>query len=296
MKADSASVLKARLPVKRRATTSSACFLGFTLIELLVVIAVIAILAAMLLPALSRAKDSAKSASCKSNLRQLGVALKMYVDDYQRYPGEIMMESGRNFEGGLGQWRVAIAPYLAQGKYRPDQPFYFREAVWVCPADTPETRGITFQGRSAAFEQYSVGYGYNIKGTGWIYDNVQDLGLGPRRIIFGPPPPIIIGGEPAPAPNRLIETKESDVRTPSDMIAVADNRDSRTHSDISPQHPDFPTDPTASMFGVRHKNGANIVFCDGHVEYGKREKVVEATDLARRRWNNDNLPHRETWR
>ena len=78
---------------------------------------------------------------------------------------------------GYGWWRVAIAPYLAQGKYRPDQPFYFREAVWVCPADTPETREITFQGRSAAFEQYSVGYGYNIKGTGWIYDNVQDLAL-----------------------------------------------------------------------------------------------------------------------
>jgi prepilin-type N-terminal cleavage/methylation domain-containing protein len=98
--------------VKRQAARPSACFLGFTLIEWLVVIAVIAILAAMLLPALARAKDSAKSAACKSNLRQLGVALKMYVDDYQRYPGEIMIESGRNFEGGLGQWRVAVAPYL----------------------------------------------------------------------------------------------------------------------------------------------------------------------------------------
>jgi len=56
---------------------------AFTLVELLVVIAVIAILAALLLPALAKAKASAKCAACKSNLRQLGIALTMYVGDNQ---------------------------------------------------------------------------------------------------------------------------------------------------------------------------------------------------------------------
>ena len=70
---------------------NSRAALGFTLLELLVVIAVIAILAALLLPALAKAKGSAQSAACKSNLRQLGFALNMYVEDYGEYPGHAEM-------------------------------------------------------------------------------------------------------------------------------------------------------------------------------------------------------------
>jgi prepilin-type N-terminal cleavage/methylation domain-containing protein len=60
--------------------------LAFTLVELLVVIAIITVLAALLLPTLSRGKASAKSAVCKSNLHQVGLALNLYVDDYKAYP------------------------------------------------------------------------------------------------------------------------------------------------------------------------------------------------------------------
>ncbi len=95
----------------------------FTLIELLVVIAIIMILAALLLPALSQARDKGKSATCKSNLKQMGYAVVMYGDDYRNYlpPGIV------NYDGTLRRWVNFLSAYI-------DAPGSNPGAVFECPA------------------------------------------------------------------------------------------------------------------------------------------------------------------
>lgn len=84
---------------------------GFTLIELLVVIAIIAILAAILFPVFARARENARKANCLSNLKQLGNALSMYVQDYdERYPAADYADSRLSPAGIF--WASCLYPYV----------------------------------------------------------------------------------------------------------------------------------------------------------------------------------------
>src|SRR5437870_13656246 len=79
---------------------------GFTLIELLVVIAIIAILAAMLLPALSKAKDAGKKAACINNLHQIGVGLSIYAEE----------NDGQIPRANAPYWYEVLAPVMGGGR------------------------------------------------------------------------------------------------------------------------------------------------------------------------------------
>jgi prepilin-type N-terminal cleavage/methylation domain-containing protein/prepilin-type processing-associated H-X9-DG protein len=104
---------------------------AFTLIELLVVVAIIAILAAMLLPALRNAKDSAKRGACVSNLRQLGTTVVMYANDYN---GNVPNSFGQQFYG-TSSTNFNLGFGLLIGYVSP-APSAKGASVWRCPAQT----------------------------------------------------------------------------------------------------------------------------------------------------------------
>ena len=128
--------------------------------------------------------------------------------------------------------------------------------------------------------------GYNVKGTGWNPGNVQDLGLGPRR-----------AGVHAQSsdPGTILWTTESQVRAPSDMIAIGDGHAEGLYT-ARMLYPEGPWTSGDAPLGTVHNGGPNVLFCDSHVEYGKKKDWIKPTEVARKRWNNDNQPHPETWR
>ena len=238
---------------------------GFTLIELLVVIAIIAILASLLLSAISRAKSAGRSAVCKSNLRQIGIALRMYVDDFTKYPGNFQWH---RFPGDVhGQdWEESLRPYLLRKGWSLD-------SVLSCPEwNFPNKKGD---------------YGYNSMGTesramlSVSGNEPPELGLG-VNVDYDFPESLL----------RMIA--ESRVLVPADMIAIGDNY-SKDLSDPSGRVADLGLRLPNIWPGRLHNGGANVVFCDGHVEYARQKNWLAPTDSARRRWNNDYEPHAETW-
>jgi prepilin-type N-terminal cleavage/methylation domain-containing protein/prepilin-type processing-associated H-X9-DG protein len=268
-------------PGRRRELRESARA-GFTLIELLVVLAVIALIAALLLPALSRAKAGAKSAACKSNLRQLGIALDMYVSDYDRYAGRRRYSAaliGTLEADPVDKALLQVAPYLRMPgeRFGDIELVSHRSLVWHCPAEPPANIPSLFTTNSEM--AYVPSYGYNTRGTASSGSDL-DLGLSPRVIA-------LLNSGAAPSPAVIREIRASDVLVPAGMIAFGD--------DSPPSFSNDEISPVAPLLGDRHRQGANVVFCDAHVVYAKRIKWVEKTDTERKHWNSDNQPHPETW-
>lgn len=263
---------------------------AFTLIELLVVIAIVAILAALLMPAVLTAKNSARSVVCKNNLRQMGLALQSYVQDHSRYPYFISpLESG-DTDPNNRYWWAKLAPYY---------PLKWTEQKYHCPGYKGTISGVV--GLKEPFGSYAYnafgvkppfsGYKEPTNGIYIEFTNTR-LGLGPVLSVrfLGKVPP----------------KYEPQIRMPSEMLAIGESRflneqvngipggESRmvcgllnwTHTGHVPSQWAF--DP------ARHGKNYNQLFCDGHISAMSPWILFNYTNSAAM-WNYDHEPHPEMW-
>ena len=243
---------------------------GFTLIELLVVIAIIGILAALLLPALSRAKAQAQSTACKNHLHQMGMALRMYLDDNRSY----YPFGAFGFNSWQQSWFDALSEYY---------PLNWTNRAFHCPTYNGAIRNVFGAAPAGSYSYNTIGTGVNNSGIG-----AQYFGLGLRELFINDGrrvwPPIL----------------ESQVKLPSEMFAIADARVFKTSPLLPPEgNPWMDGTGTNTDIGVevqlyRHGKGFNFLFSDNHASAVKRAYFMNLPDSAHN-WNNDSQPHPETW-
>ena len=224
---------------------------GFTLIELLVVIAIIAILAAILFPVFAQAREAARKTSCLSNVRQLGTAYMMYLQDYdENFPPHV---TERTAIPGTPDTPEARAPFSYKTKL---EPYIKNQQIFKCPS--APAWPLPAPGR-----WFTTDYGNN--------HNEANLASASQRAWYQANPDFGFNET----------TPLAAISQPSRFIILGDaGRASGLPSrgGMYPQPFAFddsalPDDKQQARFLTRHQGGGNIAYGDGHAKWTKLEKT-----------------------
>jgi prepilin-type processing-associated H-X9-DG protein/prepilin-type N-terminal cleavage/methylation domain-containing protein len=269
---------------------------AFTLVELLVVVAILSILLALLLPAISRARQQALCVKCAGNLRTMGQALTMYTTQYNYYPGGSAMRfAGFGWTQGYAVWPTRLRPLTGGNTEvfhcpsRPDE-FRWEDAAAGGPAAGALYLQFGYELGEPLLDSMSTrfSYAYNEFGTSPGANTDFSRGLGGEIIPDRTLTQAFAG--------RAQEIRANRVKSPSRMIAIADGNANGVSDfilapfgwfgDGMPGRDHLP----ASI----HGGGCNVLFCDGHVQwYAQRDLTPHGVpgwrwpDVAAM-WNNDN--------
>ena len=245
---------------------------AFTLIELLAVIAIIALLAGLLLPALSRAKAMGHKAVCLSNLRQIGIATQLYLEDQNGYPMFHQAHTGQ-------YWPDSLVPYVGQG---------WTGSIYHCP-------GWPFLTNRPGFDSSDGSGSWAIWGS---YDmNFTGVGRGGRDHPF-----LGIGGQ-VDGGIGDVAVRENQVSSPADMLDFGDSMIYNAYycelisSYLSLPYYESAAIPPWIRLEARalekHRHGGvfDVVYCDGHTESVKGSTLFSRDSGHLKRWNRDDQPH-----
>jgi prepilin-type N-terminal cleavage/methylation domain-containing protein/prepilin-type processing-associated H-X9-DG protein len=229
---------------------------GFTLIELLVVIAIIAILAAILFPVFAQAREKARQTTCTSNIKNLGLAVMMYVQDYDdTYPPLW-------YQVGDGHWPNTIRPYIGQagsdatGKK-------WTKGIMVCPSSGGFNPGWSY----AMSEEFSV------------YESSLNGHRGKPMAAISTPARVLLISE-APIVKEWGQASiHIDVRAQCWGGPAGNGVDVKGYEDVD----GIPQSRTSGCFALpryRHNQGALIAFGDGHASWRRKGSLKWCRDVS----------------
>ena len=235
------SIMQRRFRALGTPTPRKTC--GFTLIELLVVIAIIAILAAILFPVFAQARAKARQTTCLSNEKQIGLALMMYTQDYdETLPGNTFHQAGLSQPLGWNQPYDASSDITWRVWARDILPYTKNMGVFKCPETKPRSSDGVCNPAANTCEITGVP---NAGTTNYLMNG-------------------IVASCPLAA-----------LTAPADLIFVHEVRNFNRVAQEKPRMlpTGVATNFTNAYYDILHNGGTNLLFCDGHAKWQRRDAI-----------------------